>query len=393
MSNEENLEVVLRHLTSFPDHSDFYENYVKKKEIKSTQDFDDFLSSYCAYLKEIGKWNDEIELTFKIIKEQGNIVKHQKSTSPLFSINTARKLNDNWITEFQEEYTQCFTGEMFFEEITPKRYKTITESRVLHGIDTEKLSQVYSKYSEYNHPFVDYNVACVLYNSKNYTNGLPILKKGVKSILSFPNHYWHNEYGVEGASWLIGDLLYFLGDTLEENNMRNEKIKLLKLLFLYMSRYICMTQSNIKSIDFYSNRGRIVKGNYAEFVGIFGLGVNPDIQYLSDMYLAYQVAVNNNLAAIPNFQQLMWDSMKMYQHGSHIPNDTGGYKDIEDETWMGLVIRGEIRSLTLADKLLKEFENFELNISNSIIDRIFEILSGKLKDDFENYIKKLKEKE
>src|SRR5690606_24049113 len=172
----------------------------------------------------------------------------------------------------------------------------------------------------------------------------------------------------------------------------NEKIKLLKLLFLYMSRYICMTQSNIKSIDFYSIRARVVKGNYMEFIGIFGLGVNPDIQYMSDMYLAYQISSNNNLTAIPSFKQFMWDSLKMYEHGSHIPNSSGGYKEIEDRTWMELVRDGEIRSLILGDKLLKEFENYELNISNSTIDDIFKILHETKKDDLENYIKKISER-
>jgi hypothetical protein len=46
----------------------------------------------------------------------------------------------------------------------------------------------------------------------------------------------------------------------------------------------------------------------------------------------------------------------------------------------------------LADKLLKEFENYELNISNSTIDNIFSILFETKKDDLENYIKKISER-
>ena len=135
-----------------------------------------------------------------------------------------------------------------------------------------------------------------------------------------------------------------------------------------------MTKSNLKSVDFYSNRARIVKSNYMEFIGIFWIGVNPDIQYISDMYLAHQTG------------------MKMYRHGSHIPNSSGGYQEIEDRTWMELVRDGEIRSIMLADKLLKEFENYELNISNSTIDNIFSILFETKKDDLENYIKKISER-
>lgn len=393
MSNEENLRAALQYLMSLEEHHDFFEIYQKDKEIKTSADIEDFFNAFKAHMVEIGKWNNELEITLKIIKEQSDIIKHQKTDSPIFSINKSRKLDDSWIIEFQKEFQQCLTGDQFVEEIKPRRYKTITENLILYGVDGVKLSEVYSKYSEFNHPFVNYSVASVLYNAKNFSSGLPILKEGIKSIASYPNHYWNNEFGIEGASWMIGDLLYLLGKLLDENNLRNEKIKLLKLLYLYMSRYICMTQSNLKSVDFYSNRARIVKGNYMEFIGIFWIGVNPDIQFISDMYLAHQTGMNNGLPMFTKpFDQFYWDSMKMYRHGSHIPNSSGGYQEIEDRTWMELVRDGEIRSIMLADKLLKEFENYELNISNSTIDNIFSILAETKKDDLENYIKKINER-
>lgn len=392
MSNDENLRAALQHLIGLEEHNIFYESYLSTQEIKTSTDLDKFFNAFKSHLDSLAKWNDELELTLKVFREQSEIVKHQKSNSPLFSINNSRRLNDTWLSEFQKEFQQCLTGDQFVEEIKPERYKTITENLILYGVDGKKLSVVYSKYSEFNHPYVNYRVSSVLNNAKNFSNGLPILKEGIKSIASYPNHYWNNECGVEGAAWLIGDLLYLAGSSLDDNNLRNEKIKLLKLLFLCMSRYICMTHSNIKSIDFYSNRARIVKGNYMEFIDIFGINVNPDIQYMSDMYLAYQISLDNNLTAIPSFKQFMWDSLKIYQHGSHIPNSSGGYKEIEDRNWMELVRNGEIRSLFLGDKLLKEFENYELNISNSTIDTIFDLLAKTKNDDLDNYIKKINER-
>jgi len=394
MSNDENLRAALQYLIGLEEHNAFYENYVSTQEIKTSTDLDEFFNAFKSHLDSLGKWNEDLEFTLKIIEEQSEIVKNQKSKSPLplFSINNSRKLNDNWLNEFHNEFQQCLTGDQFVEEIKTKRYKTITENLILYGVDGEKLSVVYSKYSKFNHPYVNYKVSSVLYNAKNFSNGLPIIKEGIKSIASYPNHYWNNEYGVEGAAWLIGDLLYLAGSSLDDNNLRNEKIKLLKLLFLYMSRYICMTHSNIKSIDFYSNRAKIVEENCLEFRIIFGIGVNPDIQYISDMYLAYQISSNNNLTSNPSFKQFMWDSLKMYQHGSHIPNSTGGYKEIEDRTWMELVRLGEIRSLILGDKLLKEFENYELNLSNSTIDNIFDILAKTKRDDLHNFIQKISER-
>lgn len=231
-----------------------------------------------------------------------------------------------------------------------------------------------------------------MYNAKNFSSGLPILKEGVKSIASYPHHYWDNKIGIEGAIWLIGDLLFLLGNSLRGSDLKEENTKLSKLLFLYMSRYIYMTGSNVKTIDFYANRARVVRDNQIEFIGIFGLGVNPDIQFISDMYLAYQVGVKYQLTSIPSIMQLMWESKKMYEHGSHIPNHTGGYKDIEDRTWMELVSIGEIRSINLASELLKEFESYQLNISDKSLNKIFEVLSEKHKDQFEEYSSSLRKK-
>ena len=47
--------------------------------------------------------------------------------------------------------------------------------------------------------------------------------------------------------------------------------------------------------------------------------------------------------------------MKMYRHGSHISNSSGGYQETEDATWMQLVQRGHLRSINLAEKIFIEF--------------------------------------
>lgn len=389
MYNEEILLKSLIYLSEIDGFQDFYKQYTENTEIETSEDLFNFFKSFKKHLINKEEWDEDLELLLKITIEKINAVKHQKS-DPLFSINQSIQLNDSWINEFHEDFKQCLTGDKYREELKPKRYKTISEYVILESVDGEKLSKVYSKYAEFNHPYVNYTVGSVLYNAKNFSQGLPILKKGIESIASYPNHYWNNKFGIEGATWLIRDLLYLLGNTLNDIKMRDEKIKLLKLLFLYMTRYICMTQSNVKSIDFYSNRARIVKNNYCEFIQIFGLGVNPDIQFISDMYLAYHVAMKYNLTGVPSIRQFMWESKKMYDHGSHIPNNSGGYKEIEGRTWMELVHVGEVRSLNLAISLWKEFKNHELNLSNFKIDKIFEHLAGIKDDKFDSYTESLR---
>ena len=393
MSNEDNLKAALHYLISLPEHLEFYESYSSYQEIKSSDDMDAFFIAFQKHLSDNGTLNEQIELSIKFVKEQSDIVRHQKSTSPLFSISTSKKLNDSWIEDFRKEFSQCFTGDVFAEKIKPRQYKTIKENLIVHSVSSEMLLALNEKYSQFNHPFVNYQIASVIYNSKNFSQGLPILRKGISTVCSYPHYYWNNEYAIEGAAWMIGDFLYLLGqDIFQKEELHKEKIKLLKLLFLYVSRYISMTKSNLKCIDFYSNRARIVRGNYIDFVGIFSSGVNPDIQFISDMYLAYQTAINNEMPIIQPIQQLYWDSMKMYRHGSLIPNSSGGYQEIEDRTWMELVRDGEVRSIMLANKLLKEFENHELNISKLTITILFDYLIETKQDDMKNYLDKLNER-
>lgn len=393
MSNKDNLKAALHHLIRLPEYLEFYESYSSVHEIRTPSDMDTLFIAFQKYLSDKGSLNDQIELSIKLIKEQSDIIRHENSTSPIFSVSTSRKLNDSWIEDFRKDYHQCFTGDVFSHEVKPRQYKTIAESLIVYAISSEKLLTLSEKYFHFNHPYVNYLIASAIYNSKNFSQGLPILRNGIATICSYPNYYWNNEFAIEGASWMIADLLYLLGnDIFLKEELQKEKIKLLKLLFLYMSRYICMTKSNLKCIDFYSNRARIIKGNISDFIAIFPLGVNPDIQFISDMYLAYQTAINHDIPTIQPIQQLYFDSMKMYRHGSLIPNNTGGYHDIEDRTWMELVRDGEQRSLMLANKLLKEFENYELNISNLTINILFDYLIETKLDDTFNYLNKLNER-
>lgn len=131
MSIEENLRVALQHLIGLEEHTSFYKNYIQKQEIETSTNLDDFFGAFKSHLNSLGKWNDEHELTFRIIKEQADIVKHQKSQSPIFFINNSRKLNDKWLSEFHIEFKDCLTGDQFVGEIKPKRYKTITENLII----------------------------------------------------------------------------------------------------------------------------------------------------------------------------------------------------------------------------------------------------------------------
>lgn len=89
-----------------------------------------------------------------------------------------------------------------------------------------------------------------------------------------------------------------------------------------------------------SIRANLVYDYRTEFSVIFGIGINPDIQYIADKATASSIADRYGLSII--FEECFKDAMKMYRYGSLIPNDTGGYVDIEDATFGGLIERGNV---------------------------------------------------
>ena len=69
----------------------------------------------------------------------------------------------------------------------------------------------------------------------------------------------------------------------------------------------------------------------------------------------------------------------MYQHGSLIPNYSGGYKDVEDATWGELIERGTTRAYDIAYTYYKEYKKGNYQLSANEIDTIISYLVEKFK--------------
>lgn len=379
-------------LYSIPEFETFYKNYSQEQAIESKNGLYLLIESFRKKISQKRKLSEEEDILLKHIIECAENEIYANSALKISIVNKIKVPNEDFLKEFQADFQAIKTEDLFFEQINKGKYKTVKEYISLHGVDGKGLSELYEKHKDFNHPYIYNLVSEPLIQAKNFSNGIAVLKRSLKYAFRYPNYFWDSLSGVDACASSLYQIQFLLGrDGLMEINqtINNFESKILKLIFLYLSRVIYMSESNLLSIDAYSNRARIVRDYNYQFMMIFGLGVNPDIQYISDKYLAYTTATKNNLVGKP-FIQLMWDSMKMYRHGSHIPNSTGGYQDIEDATWMQLVQRGQLRSINLSESILKEFENYELNFSNSEIDYICDYAIQKNKDDFENYIEKLK---
>lgn len=379
-------------LFSIPEFEVFYKNYSQEKTIEGKNGLYLLIESFRENVSQKRMLLEEEGILLNHIIECAENEIYENSALKISIVNKVKKNNEDFLKEFQADFQAIKTEDLFFEQINKGKYKTVKEYILLHGVDGKGLSELYEKYKDFNHPYIYDLISEPLIQARNFSNGISVLKKSLKYALRYPNYFWHSLQGVDACASSLYRIQFLLGyDGFKEieKSIKNFEIKLLKLIFLYLSRVIYMSEDNLLAIDAYSNRARIVRDYKYQFMGIFGIGVIPDIQYISDKYLAYATATKNNLVGQP-FTQLMWDSMKMYRHGSHIPNSSGGYQETEDATWMQLVQRGHFRSVNLAEKILSEFENYELNFTNSEIDFICDIAMNKNIDDFENYINQLK---
>lgn len=362
-------------LFSITEFEDFFKNYSQEKKIEGKNGLYLLIESFRENLSQKRELSSEEDILLKHIVECTENEICANSPLKISIVNKVKIPNEEFLKEFLTDFQAIKTGDLSFEEINKGKYKTVKEYISLHGVDGKGLSKLYEKYKDFNHPYIYDLISEPIIQAKNYSNGIAILKKSLKYALRYPNYFWHSLRGVDACATSLYRIQFLLGyDGFREieKSIENFETKLLKLIFLYLSRVIYMSEANLLSIDAYSNRARIVRDYKYQFMGIFGIGVIPDIQYISDKYLAYTTATKNNLVGQP-FTQLMWDSMKMYRHGSHIPNSSGGYQETEDATWMQLVQKGHLRSINLSEKILEEFENYELNFTNSEIDLICEI--------------------
>lgn len=390
---DKGLKKCLGLLFSISEFEIFYKDFCLENKIEGKDSLYLLIETFRNGLVKKREITDDENILLKHIIECAENEIYNNSNLKISIVNKVKIPNESFLKDFNSDFQAIKTSELFFEETNKGKYKTIGEYITLHGVDGKGLYEIYEKYKDFNHPYIYDLISEPLIQAKNYSNGITVLKKSLSYALRYPNYFWDSLNGVNSCATSLYRIQFLLGeDGLMEisNSIKNFDIKLLKLIFLYLSRIIYMSENNLLSIDAYSNRARIVRDYKYQFMGIFGFGVIPDIQYISDKYLAYTTATKNNLVGEP-FQQLMWDSMKMYRHGSHIPNNSGGYQESEDATLMQLVQKGNLRSINLAEKILKEFENYELNFTNSEIELICHIAIEKNKDDFENYLKKLHE--
>ncbi len=366
---------------------------LKHSDIK---DFTELISSFKNELLESKSLNSNYELILNIAQEKyGEFI--TKSWLGINYFNTCAKVNDSDVlNNFINDWTnnvQSYGCD--FKKAEKQHYKTIKEIIAFQKIDIPK--DFIERYKNHSHPFICSKIAIPFLNRKLYDVGLFFLKKSLFHVFSYPNIYWDNPQAIYGCTDALFELQHLLGRSgMNEltNVFTGRTIEILKILYLYLSRsiYIMDFQMNyalnnfktselvpfyiIEKINYLSIRADLIYDYKNEFLYIFGAGVNPDIQYIADKSTVYNLCEQFGLGIIG--EQCRKDALKMYQHGSLTPNYSGGYVEIEDATLSELIKRGNIRSLVLSNRLMKEFNMGKFAISKAKISSVICFLKDKL---------------
>lgn len=365
-------EVVQNFLTSLvrtKGFTEFYEEKYLESPPRDTQELLKMIEQFRLSRKSESNWSSDKELNYKILVEQLKLKSFSNSQSKISSLNEIYRINEEWIQEFNDELLKLVDTHRTFAS-NFREHRNV----VFQKVDSNGLANLFNKYKNYRHPFVHYKVSNILSNSAYYSLAIPILEESVKQVASHPNYYWNSEVAVQGAALTLIDFLNLINRSkYDSKNLFDLKSRLLRLIYLYLSRSISTSNNAIFRIDAFSLRGWLTESYYyPEFVAIMGIGINPHVQAVSDFYMGYKACIDLGFVTGTFENDLYEESIRVYQ--THL-------KDIEDKGHTDCVNVGYKRSIILSNNLLNSFENHELDITNDEISVACQFLLKNLPDD------------
>ena len=371
-TNGEDASRLVSALSGMQGFDEFY------KGCSSRESLYDVADGFLLWKRQHGCLPPEEETTLKILREKFELLEREESGNLLSGQVEHLAIRDPLVEVFRKDFHECRTGQVAIKRVANQHYKTRTEDAAYIGLNFEP---VYHKYSKTNNPFINTELALAFDNAGLYSVGLRHLKKSLYYSLANPNPYWESPYEIYGCTEAIWEVQFLLGDTgldIMSESHKGFRLKLLKLLYLYLSRSIHIAYGSLHSLQYLSNRATLLYDYYHEFTIIFGdvdLWVtNIDVQVMSDKAYAYSMAEDLGLAA--EFRQDFWDSLKMYRYGSLIPFGSIGPLDLNDETMGDLNKRGWLRSIALGNRLYEEYKRGELHMDRAEIDDIVSYLKN-----------------
>lgn len=365
--------------------------FIRHLNGRQFRDIFDYAAEFHAYCegKKISGFDNE--LWFKILREKIDSFKAEDKTDfyqigdkerlyiTLGQFNPCLKLDEYDLEDFIKEWENRKTGQVKYTDEQSKRYKSYRESWLyeVHTYDEFFLE----KYKYAAHPLIQSTIGKALI-ADGEDRGIGYLFNALNRAVVMPNIYWHNERAIIGYIESIWEIIRL--SKLAQISGNEEEIdkplifyKLLRLLFLYMSRYIELNPSNIKTADIYSNRAELFYFFPTEMQSLFidsgFYAIIPDLQFSSDKFLAYRIASQTCPELVSGFYlQCLWDAKKMYQYGNlNYPTIDGGYTVIEDAGWMEIIEKCRVRSQIVAQQIYDKDSQGNIYLTKEQIEWLF----------------------
>lgn len=370
--------------------NNFIKDILIKIEAEDPLSFERFASEHSlCFQKDKGDWmfpmlfdfysniicNDKI---LSLLKELGMQLHQEYQSNPLNEITRIDKalcIDDSYV----EDYIRCFqdkeSDKHIFKDINSP-YKTKGVSLALTPISRMSLNTILFEFKDYDHPYILADLAASFVYGNKIKESIELLFRSVKQVISFPNRYWNSEYGITGAANTFRLLLLMCPDELKQTIYR----KIFVYDFLYLTKNACTAKDPIAQIHSYVNRASIIRNPL--IMGVFPLGFNPDLLYISDLYYAHFC---NEIA--PQLSYLSgWKyyskSLTFYQHANIRPSSTGGYVDSEEEGYSEIVERKHLQAINVALGFFKEIKAGTYALTKDELNLLFKAIHIECNDNY-----------
>jgi hypothetical protein len=317
----------------------------------------------------------------KMLQELGMLFHNESLNTPMPEITSLDRslcLDESQIYQYILKQQALVSKDVKNAEVLKSPYKTKTEYLAFRHISPIDHEWLIIEYGGIAHPYILADIAGVLIYSNKIRESFDYLRRSTNLLIEFPNKFWNSELAITGAANTFRWLRLMC-----QNDMDLSR-KIFKYNYLYLTRMACITRDDLLEQSAYANRAALVKMPFA-YTFLPFIGQNPDTLYISDLYYAQfcnQTATEVSVLTNSKYYQ---QSLTYYQNASLWPNDTGGYADIEEDTYLQLVERKHKVALLNAYEYWKELNRGEDVLTESDIDKIFILIEQEYNNHFNRF--------
>lgn len=364
----------------------FYINFnLIEHEIASIENI---ISSYRKYrISNSMPISDEENALIDEIKDRLLEISYRKNKNLLFFLAESLDNDDSEFFDFREDWDNAKTGKFSFKFREKQTYNTAIE---LFLLEEYKDNDIIAKYGDSHHPLVSHIIGSSLINGGYFNKGIPLILRGVLYSNNPNNPYWHSMYGLFGCTLSLWEFIRIYGLSKFKRKYNYYYMSLIKLLYLYLSRSIAISElkSAAQGYDFYRNRADFQRENYTIMMTLFAesnyLITNMDIQYMSDCQMAFLLCIKCGIPEIA--QQAHHDALKIYKYGSlNNFNEENGLREIEEASFSELVERGRVRANVVAENILEQYIIGKIRIPEYIFEEMFVDIMNEMPDNAEKF--------